>query len=259
MKHLVLLAALFSCAAPGAWAQSFCASDGQPRPVRLMERFINADCDSCWTDPATPKPGPRAVALDWVTPGSKGDDAPLSTVATRDALARLEALGQGVPAGSQTRTHAVKGLNKGSTLRVAHGLPLANYLGASIELKPIPVAAKTQRWTSWLALVETPARGHRRLADRAKFGQKHAPVHMGRAQAAIKNRAKPLFEARSMSITQGANPNRLRVIGWVEDEKATCWWRRNRVARLPRPRPGKLAAAYNGYTSRPDTTAQQQA
>ncbi|UUZ64496.1 hypothetical protein LP417_05515 [Polaromonas sp. P1-6] len=155
MKHLVLLAALFSCAAPGAWAQSFCASDGQPRPVQLMERFINADCDSCWTDPATPKPGPRAVALDWVTPGSKGDDAPLSTVATRDALARLEALGQGVPAGSQTRTHAVKGLNKGSTLRVAHGLPLANYLGASIELKPIPVAAKTQRWTSWLALVET--------------------------------------------------------------------------------------------------------
>ena len=36
-------------------AQSFCASDGQPRPLQLMERFINADCETCWTDPATPK------------------------------------------------------------------------------------------------------------------------------------------------------------------------------------------------------------
>ncbi|UUZ75118.1 hypothetical protein LP414_24420 [Polaromonas sp. P1(28)-13] len=219
MKHLVLLAALFSCAAPGAWAQSFCASDGQPRPVQLMERFINADCDSCWTDPATPKPGPRAVALDWVTPGSKGDDAPLSTVATRDALARLEALGQGVPAGSQTRTHAVKGLNKGSTLRVAHGLPLANYLGASIELKPIPVAAKTQRWTSWLALVETlPVGTEGSPTERNLVRNTLQSTWDGRKQLS-KTEQNRFFEARSMSITQGANPNRLRVIGWVEDEK----------------------------------------
>ena len=116
MKHLVLLTALFSCAVPGAWAQSFCASDGQPQPVQLMERFINANCETCWTDPATPQPGPRALALDWVLPGSRGDDAPLSTVAARDALARLEALGQGLPEKTHNRTHAVKGL-KGTTLR----------------------------------------------------------------------------------------------------------------------------------------------
>ncbi|HEY3048594.1 MAG TPA: hypothetical protein VGJ72_14195 [Polaromonas sp.] len=222
MKHLVLLTALFSCAVPGAWAQSqvqsFCASDGQPQPVQLMERFINADCDTCWTDPATPKPGPRAVALDWVTPGSKGDDAPLSTVATRDALARLEALGQGLPAASHHRLHAVKGL-KGTTLRVAHGLPLADYLGASIELKPIPAAAKNQRWTSWLALVETlPVGTEGSPTERNLVRNLLQSSWDGRTQLS-KTEQNRFFEARSMSIAQGANPKRLRVIGWVEDEK----------------------------------------
>lgn len=27
------------------------------------------------------------------------------------------------------------------------------------------------------------------------------------------------FDARSMSIAEGANPERMRVVGWVEDEK----------------------------------------
>ena len=74
-----------------AQAQSFCASDGQPVPVQLIERFINADCDSCWSDPATPRPGLGGIALDWIIPGGLDEDAPLSAVATRDALARLEA------------------------------------------------------------------------------------------------------------------------------------------------------------------------
>jgi hypothetical protein len=153
-----------------------------------------------------------------VTPGRKGDDAPLSSVATRDALARLEALGRGVPAGSQTRVHAVKGL-KGTTLRVAHGLPLADYLGASIELKPIPTAAKKQRWTSWLALVETlPAGTEGSPTERNLVRNVLQSTWDGRKQLS-KTEQNRFFEARSMRIAQGAKPNRLRVIGWVEDEK----------------------------------------
>ena len=62
---------LLAAQAP-AKAQSFCVSDGQPVPVQLMERFINADCGNCWSDPATPQPGLRAVALDWIIPGGLG-------------------------------------------------------------------------------------------------------------------------------------------------------------------------------------------
>ncbi|MGA8785771.1 MAG: hypothetical protein WB542_10625 [Polaromonas sp.] len=203
---------------PRAQAQSYCASDGEPRPVQLMERFINANCESCWTDPATSRPAAGTVALDWIVPGSQGDDAPLAAVAARDALTRLEALSQSVPAGATTLIHPVKAL-RDSRLRVAHGMPLADYVGASIELKPVPAAARMQRWTAWLALVET-----------LHAGTEGSPVERNLVrnlfQSTWDGRKKPsateqnrFFESRSMNIAPAANPNRLRVIGWVENEK----------------------------------------
>lgn len=203
---------------PALRAQSFCASDGQPRPIQLMERFINADCDSCWSDPATPTPRAGQIALDWVVPGSKGDDAPLSAVATRDPLARLEASGQPVPAKASNRTHSVNRLT-GSTLRVAHGLPLADYLGASIELKPIPPAAQGQRWTAWLALVETLPAGTEGSPTERNLVRNLLQVSWDGRKKLSNTEPNRFFEARSMAIAQGANAGRLRVIGWVEDEK----------------------------------------
>jgi len=214
--QLLAAAALAACLSP-AQAQSFCASDGQPRPVQLIERFINADCDTCWTDPATPLPAKNAVALDWVAPGSQGDDAPLSAVATRDALARLETRKQSVPATSQTVVHAVKGI-KGAGLRVAHGLPVADYLGASIELKPLSPAAR-RPLSAWLALVETlPAGTEGSPVERNLVRNVLSRNWDGRKQLS-KDEQNRLFESRSMNIAPAANPDRLRVIGWVEDEK----------------------------------------
>ena len=212
-----LLAAAALLATSHAQAQSFCASDGQHRSVQLMERFINADCDTCWADPSTPLPAKNTVALDWVAPGSQGDDAPLSAVATRDTLARLESLRQGVPARSQTVVHAVKGI-KGVGLRVAHGLPVADYLGASIELKPVAPEAR-QPLSAWLALVETLPVGlegspvERNLVRNMLSRTWNGPKQL------LKNEQNRLFESRSMNIAPAANPERLRVIGWVEDEK----------------------------------------
>jgi hypothetical protein len=211
----LMLAAL----APGAvWAQSFCASDGQPRPVQLLERFINADCGSCWADPATPKAAAGQVALDWVVPGDKGEDAPLSAVAAREGLQRLEALRQAVPSQSLASTLPVKAL-KGTTLRVAQGLPLSGYLGASIELKPVPTAAKGRQWTAWLALVETlPAGTESSPVERNLVRNVLQTNWDGRKQLS-KGEQNRFFDARSMSIAEGANPDRMRMVGWVEDEK----------------------------------------
>ena len=226
---LLLLAACLAPLQP-AGAQSFCASDGQPRPTRLMERFINADCDTCWQDPATPKADDANdtsrgyVVLDWIVPndaGDKGDDAPLSAVASRDGLARLAQMAKNVPMKTMAITHAVtdfKGL-KTSTLRVSHGLPVSGYLGTSIELKPQPTVAKNQRWTAWLALVETLPAGTEGspVARNLVRNAFQAAWNSGQNPSVLEpNR---FFDARSMSVAQGVNPDKLRVIGWVENAK----------------------------------------
>ena len=216
----LLSAAALLLPAPALYAQSFCASDGQPRPLQLMERFINADCETCWADPATPTAGAGVLALDWVLAGSKGDEAPLSAVATRDAELRLQALDEAAPAVSSARTRAVKKM-PASTLRVAQGLPLANYLGASIELKPIPASAKKQQWTSWLALVETLPAGTEGSPVERNLVRNLLQSNWDGRKPLSKGERNRFFESRSMTIAPGANPDRLRVIGWVEDEKGS--------------------------------------
>ncbi|EJE49649.1 hypothetical protein PMI14_05780, partial [Acidovorax sp. CF316] len=70
---------LLALHAPHLAAQSSCSSDGVARPAALFERFVSADCESCWADKATPAPSaPGTLVLDWIVPGTQGDNAPLS-------------------------------------------------------------------------------------------------------------------------------------------------------------------------------------
>ncbi len=214
---LMLAMAALAPAGP-AWAQSSCSSDGQSPPLVLLERFINADCDTCWADPATPNAAANALAIDWVLPGSKGEDAPLSAVAARESLDRLTALRQSPPAQIVAHTSLVSAL-KGATLRVAHGLPLSGYLGASIELKPVPAAAKGRQWTAWLALVETLPAGAENSPVERNLIRNVLQANWDARKPLSKGEQNRFFDQRSMSIAEGANPERMRVVGWVENEK----------------------------------------
>jgi hypothetical protein len=200
-----LLALLAMAGAPGAQAQSFCSSDGQTQPARVVERFTNADCDTCWGDDSQ-RAQPDELALDWIVPGSKGDDAPLSAAATRDALARLDALQRSAPTTVDPVRRTVQAPKRG--LRVSHGLPFNGYLGTSIELRQ----PRMEQWSGWLLLVETiPA------------GSDGTPIERNLVRNALQlawpaGPEQPrLFESRPMSIPDGAKPERLRVVGWVQD------------------------------------------
>lgn len=198
----VLLAV--ACAAPG---QPACSSDGTPAPAALLERFVNADCEGCWTDVKVREPKPGEVVLDWIVPGSRGDDAPLSAAARDEALARLQALGRDVPAHSEDRHRQRSG--RPLALRVAHGLAFNGYVGASIELRE----SAPGPWRAWLLLVEAiPA------------GSERTPV----ARNVVRNvlqvsweggRPAPRSEARPMNIPEGAKADRLRVVGLLEDAR----------------------------------------
>lgn len=199
----VLLAV--ACAAPG---QPACSSDGTPAPAALLERFVNADCEGCWTDVKVREPKPGEVVLDWIVPGSRGDDAPLSAAARDEALARLQALGRDVPAHSEDRHRQRSG--RPLALRVAHGLAFNGYVGASIELR----GAGPGPWQAWLLLVEAVPAGSERSPVQRNLVRNVLQVgwdaRHGRQQR---------FESRAMNIPEGARPERLRVVGVVEDAR----------------------------------------
>ncbi|MDW5442890.1 hypothetical protein [Polaromonas sp. SM01] len=206
------------CLVQLAQAQSSCASDGQPVPTALVERFINADCADCWTDPATPRLRRGELALDWVTPGDLGEDAPLSAVANRDALARLQVLGHKVPPTHWTSTSPVATRQAG-VLRVAHGLPLSGYVGASIELKALPRQAGSPPWSAWLALVETLPAGTEGSPVTRNLVKNLLQPHWDGREQLLKNEQIRFEDSRAMNIPPGMNTDRLRLIGWVQDAK----------------------------------------
>ncbi len=206
-------ACLLALAAAGVQAQSACSSDGQARPVALLERFINADCESCWGAAHTPKPGRGELALDWVVPGSRGEHAPLSAVAIREAQERLEALGRAVPARAQASRHKAEA--GAYRLRVAQGPPFGGYVGTSIELKP----GHGGPWQAWLLLVETLPAGTEGSPVERNLVRNVLQLTWDEKTPRSEGRPGSLFESRPMNIPPGANPRHLRVVGWIEDAR----------------------------------------
>ena len=186
-----------------------------------MERFTNADCADCWRDPATAKAVPGTAVLDWVLPGAQGDDAPLSAVASGDSALRLEAIGEPMPRTSTVKTSPVtpQAALKKSVLRVARGLALSGYIGASIELKPAPTQAKAARVTAWLALVETLPAGLEGSPVERNLVRNMFQSNWNLRKKLSKSEQNHWFDQRSMSVTEGVSPDRLKVIGWVQDDQ----------------------------------------
>lgn len=207
-RALSWLALACTAALPAA-AHALCTSDGVAQPALVLERFISADCAGCWSDPATPQPAPGAVALDWVLPGTRGDDAPLSAVALDEAQDRLYFLGRPLP----ETAAAASAVRDGSlAVRLAQGEAFNDYIGASIELKK----PGREPWKAWLLLVEAlPA------------GTEGSPV----ARNLVRNVFRPdwarpmarppgrLAEMRAMQIHDGARAERLRLVAVVHDAR----------------------------------------
>jgi hypothetical protein len=220
MKTFILLMSLSAGLAQGIHAQSFCASDGQSTPVLLLERFISADCKSCWSAPPDAQPTNGALTLDWIVPSDHADEAPLSAAANRDALLRLETLGQSAPKTQLQTSHPVDA-SRSKKLRVAHGLAFGGYIGASIELKSdssdkrLPQAKK--ELNAYLVLVESIPAGSEGTPIARNLVRNVLLLQWNQRAQLPPSEQIRFYELRPLNIPQGASPERLRVLGWVQD------------------------------------------
>lgn len=217
-----LAAAVLAGAPLLACAQSACSSDGQPQPVALYERFINADCESCWASAPAHAPGPSALVVDWIVPGSLGDDAPLSAAATQDALARLQELQRQPPAGTDTHVSEVaRPAASPGRLRVATGPAVNDYLGTGISLIPrhgraaAPDGAAPYAFT--LVLVETVPAGAEGSPVARNLVRNALQGIWDKRSKLPKEEQIAWMENRPMRIPEGARPERLHVVGWLQD------------------------------------------
>ncbi|KRB27494.1 hypothetical protein [Acidovorax sp. Root70] len=210
--------------APQALAQASCSSDGTPKPVALFERFISADCAACWGDAATPAPSTNssAVVLDWIVPGTAGDDAPLSAAASTDALPRLQALGRKPPTSTDVHITSVDGAASGR-LRVAHGVAFNDYVGTGISFTPSPAPMQRQEAAAPLAfhllLVETIPAGTDGTVVPRHIVRSQFEGSWPQAQRSERDKGRPRvwMETRPMRIPDGAQAERLHLVGWVQD------------------------------------------
>jgi hypothetical protein len=122
----------------------------------VVERFISADCDTCWTDKAVSTIADDVWLLDWIVPSARGDDAPLSSAAPTEAIARAKralktALPANRPALQQTKARAPAQFG----LRIATGPAWNGYFGVQVDGSGHIAGARSV----WIALVETVAAG----------------------------------------------------------------------------------------------------
>lgn len=201
---------------PIAWGQSVCTSDKQVAPTALTERYISADCAFCWQRPLPTQTTASELTLDWIVPGSLGDEAPLSAAANRDALVRLESLDLAAPQ-TQRLVHQVVDLPPEINLRVAHGLVLGGYVGASISLSFVKTTQTKLPLHVWLVVVEHfPAGTEGSPTPRILVRNMLQPI-WNMDSSLQNNVVYQQTEMRPMNIPAGTNTANIGVIGWVSD------------------------------------------
>ena len=109
---------------------------------------------------------------------------------------------------------------RGDTVRVAHGVALGGYIGASIEASVEAQRRQTTApLTAVLLLVETIAAGSDGTPIERNLVRNMLQAPWNGDSLLQKQKQISWLERRPLSIPEGANPERLRVVGWLQDQR----------------------------------------
>ena len=197
-----------------------------PRPSRRAPATASRGRSACWSASSTPtarragapreRPGPAAANWRWT--GSRPAAAARTRRCPPSPCAKrwraCKALGLARPLqDAASRRKAQPGEQR---LRVAHGLPFGGYIGTSIELKP----GRGGALASLAGAGGNAARRHRGQPGGAHAGAQRPATDLGREDTARGKRGRAVSTRPvPCSIPAGADPARLRVVGWVEDTR----------------------------------------
>lgn len=207
-RSLAIVLSVFAAAALAETAS--CSSDGKRAPRLLLERFLSADCATCWSAADTPRAPRGALVLDWVVPGAEGEQAPLSAVARRESQDRIENLRLRLP---DKREQLSKSEQIGNQrVRVSHGVVFNGYVGASLAFHGKRSAHETL--TGWLALVEMlPAGTEGSPVPRVLVRNVLVEPIAARPHSVLGQMWRP------MNLPAGTRAERIALIGWVSDAR----------------------------------------
>ncbi|HSB98442.1 MAG TPA: hypothetical protein VLE45_00920 [Burkholderiaceae bacterium] len=181
-----------------------------PGNAAVLERFISAECEACWTDVSVAQPASGEWLLDWIAPSARGDDAPLASAAPPEARDRARRALKAAPADDRTgvRRSAARGASS-LQLRVSSGPAWSGYFGVQVDARGRAAAGATV----WIALVETVTAG----TDGTPVPRELVRAVSGPLTPSELRSGKPWQHLLAMRWPETAKASRLRARAWIED------------------------------------------
>lgn len=180
-----------------------------PLHAPVLERFISAQCTTCWTDASSAGTARGEWLLDWIVPSARGDDAPLSAAAPDEAAGRARrALSAGIDERQAVAHRSAARAAGRARLTVAAGPAFNGYIGVQLDGRG--------RWatgtSAWIALVESVPSG----TDGTPLPRQLVRTVAGPFEPAELRSGKPWRVLQAMRWPETARPERLHARAWLE-------------------------------------------
>jgi hypothetical protein len=176
----------------------------------VLERFISAECQACWTDASVAQAGAGEWLLDWIVPSVRGDAAPLSSAAPPEARARARRALKAEPAKDRTRTQRSAARSDSSwQMSVVSGPAWNGYFGVQVDAS----GRADSGVSAWVALVEAVPAG----TDGSAVPRELVRTLSGPFTPSELRSGQPWQYLLAMRWPETAKASRLHARAWIED------------------------------------------
>ena len=176
----------------------------------VLERFISAECETCWTDASVARPAAGDWLLDWIVPSARGEQAPLASAAPDEARDRARRALKAAPTDDSSSVQRSAARRESALqLRVTSGPAWNGYFGVQVDATGRAAAGARV----WVALVESVAAG----TDGTPVPRELVRTLSGPLVPDELRHGRPWQHLLAMRWPETAKPSRLRARAWIED------------------------------------------